>query len=99
MGGNVGADGMTCGVQMLNTERVPNVKEVEDALIFSEIDGRRSWEQVLRGIIAEVYKYKGTQLDQMVHLSLLALKNNRVPICVMDRYRYDQRFNSIAALK
>ena len=99
MGGNPGADGMTCSIQMPDTERVPNLRAVEAVLVYSQIEGRRNWEQLIRTTLQEQYTCSAGQLTLIVQMCLYALGNDRLPVCVMDKFREAQRFNSVSVLK
>ena len=97
--GSPGADGMTCSIQMPDTERVQDIKSVESMLVFSQIEGQRNWEQVFRVAMIDRYSGRAGQLNEVVRMCIQAMKNGYLPVCVMDKYREANCFNARALLK
>ncbi len=90
MGANVCADGNTNGMPNVPTERVSNIRDVEEELIAPYVRGRRNWTELLRSVFREEYKDEMHNIDRMVLVGLGRIKNGYVPRCVMDKYREQQ---------
>lgn len=98
--GSPGADGNTLGVRMPPTERVDNLKKVENLLLRSScLRGPLTWEEFLRGIFTKQYPNDPAQLDRAVRVSASRVRQGYLPTCVMDEYREAERFHEVSRLK
>lgn len=96
--GSPNADGNPMKVVMPATEHVSNLKSVEDALIFSEIKGKRDWIELLTAVFSEEY-HDPKHLQQVIKVSVERISRNYVPTKVMALYREELRLNTSYALK
>lgn len=94
MGANVCADGNTNGVPNVPTERVSNIRPVEEELIAPFVSGRRNWTELFRAVFKEEFPGEVHNIDRMVLISLGRLRRGYVPVCVMNRYRADVAFHA-----
>lgn len=93
MGANVCADGNTNGVPNVPTERVSNIRDVEEEMIAPYVAGRRNWTELLRDVFREEYKGEAHNFDRMILIALGRIRNGYVPTCVMNRYRANVAFH------
>ena len=96
--GSPGSDGNTLGFHFPPTKHVPNLKAVTDAFVYSQIPGKRSWEEVLREVFREDYP-DPDQLERVVRTSVQRIKEGYVPKKIMDAFREENAFNDRCALK
>jgi hypothetical protein len=100
MGGNYCADGNTMKIAIPPTEPVPNLKDVEEALLFSQIPGKKDWPDFFRSTLREDYP---NERDLLVVVKkccdFVSDEFPYLPTKVMDIYRAEQAFNSMAACK
>lgn len=99
MAGNLAADGRFPGPSMPPTERVENVRLIAETLIFEQVAGKRSWEELLRVHLAEEYVGYPEALERAIAISLTRIDNGYVPTILMNVFRDNVRFNEMAACK
>jgi len=99
--GSPGADGNTLSAQMPALEEVDQktVLAVEDELIFPSIEGKRDWAELFLSTFQEEMPYDVLHHKRMVEFSLKKMDEGRLPACIMEEYRENQRFNALAAFK
>ncbi len=98
MGGSPGLVGY--GLQEVEYppgERVDNLKKIEDAFIFSQIAGKRNWEEFFETFFSEDYP-NPDDLAKVVKELVRRVKYDfpSLPRKVMERYRQDQHLNLLA---